>query len=152
MHYIYIYVQSCGQIDRAKQNRIEYFTADFLQDFAENVISWLLGGRLSTCHQIQAFQGFSCNFLNSQIFSRLAKQFSHSLSGDKTQRLVPISCLTLKCTFIYLFITSFNVGTLKKVIADKNQSLNIITKKIKTVIIITKMHAYDCNVTFMFGI
>ena len=49
---IYIYVQSCGQIDRAKQNRIEYFTADFLRDFAENVISWLLGGRLSTCHQI----------------------------------------------------------------------------------------------------
>ena len=47
-----MYVQSFGQIDRAKQNRIENFTADFLQDFAENVISWLLGGRLSTCHQI----------------------------------------------------------------------------------------------------
>ena len=28
----------------------------FLRDFVEGVISWLLGGRLSICHQIQAFQ------------------------------------------------------------------------------------------------
>ena len=68
------------------------------------------------------------------------------------QPLVPISYLTLKCTFIHLFITSFNVGTLIKIIAKKNQPLNIITKKTKTVIIITKMHAYGYNVIFMFGI
>ena len=84
MCYIYVYLQSCGQIDWAKQNGIESFTADFLQDFAESVISCLLGGRLGTCHQIQAFQGFSCDFLNSQVFSRLVRQLDYSLSSDKT--------------------------------------------------------------------
>ena len=34
----------------------------------------------------------------------------------------------------------------------KNHSLNIITKKIKTRIIITKMNAYGYTVIFMFGI
>ena len=38
---------------------MECFTADFLQDFNENVKIWLLGSRLGTRHQIQAFQGFS---------------------------------------------------------------------------------------------
>ena len=83
MCYIYVYLQSCGQIDRAKQNRIESFTADFLRDFVENVISFPLGGRLGTCCQIQAFQGFYCDFLNSQVFSRLVRQFAYSLSSDK---------------------------------------------------------------------
>ena len=81
--YIHVYLQSCGQIDRAEQNRIESFTADFLRDFAESVISCLLGGRLDTCRQIQAFQRFSCDFLNSQVFSRLVRQFAYSLSSDK---------------------------------------------------------------------
>ena len=76
MCYIHVYLQSCGQIDRAKQNRTESFTADFLRDFAESVISCLLGGRLDTCCQIQAFQRFSCDFLNSQVFSRLVRQYS----------------------------------------------------------------------------
>ena len=38
---------------------MECFTADFLRFFPENVKIWLLGGRLGTRHQIQAFQGFS---------------------------------------------------------------------------------------------
>ena len=54
--------------------------------------------------------------------------------------------------FIYLFITLFNVGTLKQFIADKNQPLNIITKKTKAIIIIIKMNAYGYTVIFMFGI
>ena len=84
MCYIYVYLQSCGQIDRAKQNRIESFTADFLRDFAESVVSCVLGGRLGTSRQIQAFQGeFSCDFLNSQVFSRLMRQYAYSLSSDK---------------------------------------------------------------------
>ena len=81
--YVYVYLQSCGQVDRAKQNRVESFTADFLRDFAENVVSCLLVGRLGTCRQTQAFQGFSCDFLNSQVFSRLVRQFVYSLSSDK---------------------------------------------------------------------
>ena len=81
--HIYVYLQPCGQIDRAKQNRIESFKADFLRDFAESVVSCLLGGRLGTCRQIQTFQGFSCDFLNSQVFSRLVRQLAYSLSSDK---------------------------------------------------------------------
>ena len=54
--------------------------------------------------------------------------------------------------FIYLFITLFNVGTLKQFIADKNQPLNIITKKTKAIIVIIKMNAYGYTVVFMFGI
>ena len=65
MCYIYVYLQSCGQIDRVKQNRIESFTADFLRYFAESVISCLLDGRLGTCRQIEAFQQFSGDLLNS---------------------------------------------------------------------------------------
>ena len=83
MCYIYVYLQSCGQIDGAKQNRVESFTANFLRDFSESVISCLLGGRLGTCRQIQAFQGFSCDFLISQVFSRLVRQFAYSLSSRK---------------------------------------------------------------------
>ena len=44
---------------------MEYVTADFLRDLTKGVKIWLFGDRLSTCHQIQAFQGFSCNFLIS---------------------------------------------------------------------------------------
>ena len=44
---------------------MEWFTADFLQFFTKNVKIWLLVGRLSTRHQIQAFQGFPGNFLIS---------------------------------------------------------------------------------------
>ena len=38
---------------------MECFAADFLQFFSKNVEIWLLGGRLGTPHQIQAFQAFS---------------------------------------------------------------------------------------------
>ena len=38
---------------------MECFTADFLRVFNENVKVWLLGVRLDTGQQIQAFQGFS---------------------------------------------------------------------------------------------
>ena len=38
---------------------MDCFTADFWGFFNENVRIWLSGGRLSTRHQIQAFQGFS---------------------------------------------------------------------------------------------
>ena len=38
---------------------VECFTADFLRDFTKGDKIWLSGGRLGTCHQIQAFQGFS---------------------------------------------------------------------------------------------
>ena len=44
---------------------MEWFAADFLQFFSKNVKIWLLVGRLGTRHQIQAFQGFSGNFLIS---------------------------------------------------------------------------------------
>ena len=36
---------------------MECFTADFLQFLPKNVKIWLLGGRLGTCNQTQAFQG-----------------------------------------------------------------------------------------------
>ena len=41
---------------------IEWYTADFSRIFSTNVKICLLDGRLGTCHQIQAFQGFSWNF------------------------------------------------------------------------------------------
>ena len=49
-------------------------------------------------------------------------------------------------------MTLFNVDTLKLLIANKNQPLNIVTKKTKTTIIITKMNAYSYTVIFIFGI
>ena len=54
--------------------------------------------------------------------------------------------------FICLFITLFTVGTLKLLIANKNQPLNITTKKTKTIIIIAQMNAYDYTVIITFGI
>ena len=50
--------------------------------------------------------------------------------------------------FIYNFTWSWYI---KYLITNKNQPLNIITKKTKT-IIITKMNAYGYTVIFMFGI
>ena len=38
---------------------MECFTADFLRVLNEHVKIWLLGVRLGTHHQIQAFQEFS---------------------------------------------------------------------------------------------
>ena len=38
---------------------MECFTADFLRVFNKNVKIWLLGVRLGTRHQIQAFQELS---------------------------------------------------------------------------------------------
>ena len=38
---------------------MDCFTADFLRLFTEKCQNLGLGGRLGTCHQIQAFQGFS---------------------------------------------------------------------------------------------
>ena len=37
---------------------VECFTADFLQFFTKKRQIWLLGGRLGTRHQIQAFPAF----------------------------------------------------------------------------------------------
>ena len=37
-----------------------------MQGFTKNVKIWLLGGRLGTCHQIQAFQRFSWNSAETQ--------------------------------------------------------------------------------------
>ena len=37
---------------------MECFTADFSQFFSANAKVRFLGGRLGTCQQIQAFQGF----------------------------------------------------------------------------------------------
>ena len=64
------------------------------------------------------------------------------------------------CLFIYLFIylfliTSFNVGTLKQLIVNKDPPLNTITKIAKTIIIIiiiTNMNAYSYTVICVFGI
>ena len=75
-----VYLRSCG---RAGRGGMEGFAADFLRDFAGGVVSCLLGGRLGACRRIQAFQGFSCDFLNSQVFSRHVRQFAYSLSNDK---------------------------------------------------------------------
>ena len=38
---------------------MDCFTADFLRLFTEKCQNLALGGRLGTCHQNQAFQGFS---------------------------------------------------------------------------------------------
>ena len=75
-----VYACMCSLLGRLTGNILQLI---FLRDFAEGAISWLLGNRLGICHQIQAFQGFYCNFLNSQVFSRLLRPFAHSLSSDK---------------------------------------------------------------------
>ena len=67
---------------------VESFTAIFLRGLTKNVTIWLSGGHLSTCHQIQTFERFSCNFLIFQdpkpyVNQQLVTQFLHSLSGDK---------------------------------------------------------------------
>ena len=38
---------------------MECFTAEFLQFFTKQRLNFVLGGRLGTRHQTQAFQGFS---------------------------------------------------------------------------------------------
>ena len=43
----------------------ECVTVDFLQTFTKSIKTWLLGGRLGTHHQIQAFRELSWNFLFS---------------------------------------------------------------------------------------
>ena len=56
------WTKSFRQIREIKQNRFfcgmkkQLIFCDFLP---KNVTIWLLGGRLGTHHQIQAFQGFS---------------------------------------------------------------------------------------------
>ena len=44
----------------------ECITANFSRFSCKNVKPCLLGCRLGTCHQIQAFQEFSWNFLTSE--------------------------------------------------------------------------------------
>ena len=44
---------------------MEYFTADFVKLSSTNIKICFLSGRLATFHQIQPFQKFSSNFLNS---------------------------------------------------------------------------------------
>ena len=44
---------------------MECFTAVFFRIFNGNVKIWLMGVQLGTRHQIEAFQGFSGNFLRS---------------------------------------------------------------------------------------
>ena len=57
----------------------------FSFEFWQKVKIWLLGGRLNTCYQIQAFQGFSLNFLILNL-----RSFGNSyISGDTS--LVPLN-------------------------------------------------------------
>ena len=55
------WTNGCKQIHEIKQIGfcMECFTADFLRVFNKNVKIWLLGVRLGTRHQIQAFQKLS---------------------------------------------------------------------------------------------
>ena len=71
---------------------MECFTADFLQFLSTTVKICLLGGRLDTCHQFQALQGFSSNFLiswepKSWAVWQLVRQLVYSPFGDND--LVP---------------------------------------------------------------
>ena len=51
----------CKKINEIKRNRffMECFTADFVRVFNKSVKIWPLDVRLGTCHQMQAFHGFS---------------------------------------------------------------------------------------------
>ena len=64
---------------------MEHFTADFLQFFSITVKISLLGDRLGTYHQSQAFQGFSWKFLIS--VQHLVRELVYPLSSDNN--LVP---------------------------------------------------------------
>ena len=52
-----------------KINKIDFsmecLTVDFLRDFTKHLKIWFFDSGLGTCHHIQAFQGFSYNFLFS---------------------------------------------------------------------------------------
>ena len=56
---------------------VECFIADIPRFFSANVKTCLLGGRLGTRHQIQAFQEFSRNFICGQnvISKKLQRNF-----------------------------------------------------------------------------
>ena len=58
---------------------------------------WLSGGRVGTRYQIQAFHGFSWNFVNSQdpkskVIRLLLREIVHSLSGDNNLVLLGFTC------------------------------------------------------------
>ena len=65
-------------------NILRLISSDFLQ---KNLKSWLLSGQLGTRHQIQAFEGFSLNFLisenpKSKVVLQLTRQLVHLTFGD----------------------------------------------------------------------
>ena len=62
-------------------------TADFWEFLSTTIEVWLLDGQLMTCHQFQAFQGFSWNFLifhdpRSSVVWKLLSQLVHSPFSD----------------------------------------------------------------------
>ena len=63
---------------------MESFTADFIRFVPENLKIWILGGRLGTRYQIQAFQSFSCNFLISKALSRsITHEATRTFTSDE---------------------------------------------------------------------
>ena len=65
-----IFLQSwakyCWQVHKIKRNSfffMEWSSADFSQFWSTTVKIWVLVGLLVTCHQYQAFHGFSWNLL-----------------------------------------------------------------------------------------
>ena len=76
------------------------------------------------------------NFLHKYCPATIGIAFSSNfVLGDKV--------------IFYLFITLFNVGTLKQLIANKKQPLY--NSKENKIVIITKMNAYNYTVIFMFS-
>ena len=78
------------QIHKLKQKRFfcgMFYSWVFAIFLRENVKIWLLGGKLGTRHQVQAFQVFSWNFLilqdpKSWVVRQLVRQLIHLLSAD----------------------------------------------------------------------
>ena len=70
---------------------MECFAADILRDFVRGVTIWLLGGWLRACYQIQAFQGFSCNFLRFRGFLLRSYVLSRSPTSEVTRTFTFLS-------------------------------------------------------------
>ena len=97
---------------------------------------------LSSCHHF-----FSC-WVFFHEHSRFRRQLrkGEAISSRSSLPLQPTSQTLRHLSFIYLFITLFDVGTLKQLIANKNQPLNI--KKKKT-IIITQINVHIYTAIFI---
>ena len=62
LRFVQCWTKGWRQIQKIKQNRFfhgMFYCRFFCNFLAKSVKIWLLGGRLGTLHQIQAFQGFS---------------------------------------------------------------------------------------------